>query len=108
MVRGWISDSCTISGQGGMMRLEHGNPYRQPKPLPRDVIASGKFYLANERGGYGVNTSPVHLALCRDFLWVSETLSIPLQAITETGLSKHGGYICFVDAGTCSEGRFAF
>lgn len=90
------------------MRVEHRNPYRQPKPVPNDAIVSGKFYLANDRGSYGARTSPVHLTLCRDYLWVSETLSIPLTAITATGLSKHGGYICFVDAVANTEVRFNF
>ena len=75
-----------------------GNPYRRPRPQPAEWVAGGKFYLANKNGSYGFKTSPVRLILCREYLWVSDTLTIPLGTITETGLSKHGGYIHYWDA----------
>lgn len=85
-----------------------GNPYRRSRPRFSETVAHGKFYLANDKGSYGTKTSPVYLALCPTYLWVSETLSIPLESVTECGLTKHGGYICYWDGLAGEEVRFNF
>lgn len=84
------------------------NPYRRPVPTGADYLGGGKFYLANDSGSYGLKTQSIHLAVCSEYIWVNEGLSIPLSAITDLGRSKDGGYIEYWDALTGAEVRFNF
>lgn len=108
---GWEKSASLDSVQAPptlTQRADVGNPYRRPKPRPDEILYQGKFYLANDKGTYGVSTSPVYLVLCRKYLWVSKTLSIPLVAIIDTGLSKKGGYIRYLDSIAGAEFKFNF
>jgi hypothetical protein len=108
---GWSLPKSSVeltNGEGHQNAEVKGNPYRREKPKSSETILRGKFYLANEKGSYGLNTTPVFLVLCREYLWVSETLSIPLSAITDTGLTSKGGFIRFWDAISGTELVFNF
>ncbi len=85
-----------------------GNPYRRPKPTRHEIIHAEKFYLANEKGSYDAHPIPVYLKLCKEYLWVSETLSIPIPSITEWRLTKKGGCITFLDTIAGEELAFNF
>ena len=73
------------------------NPYRQKKPSAPELVAKGRFYLANETGrrtsSYGQ-----YLLLTSTHLWIDDTLSIPLESITELATTKRSGCIRFWDA----------
>jgi len=85
------------------------NLYRQPKPARREVVAKGRFYAADENGrrtsSYG---QP--LLLSQTYIWVDESLTIPLESIIELGSTKRSGFIRFEDRldGTIKEIHFTF
>lgn len=72
------------------------NLYRQPRPTRSEVVAKGRSYAADENGrrtsSYG---RP--LLLSRSYIWVDESLSIPLESIIDLGSTKRGGFIRFED-----------
>src|SRR5262245_23475907 len=84
------------------------NPYRQRRPRRAEVLARGKFFLADEHGNYDARPRRVELLLCREYLWVHENFSIPLDSIRATALTRHGGVIVFWDAIEGKETRFDF
>jgi|GEM_PF-4686059 len=73
------------------------NPYQLPKPDRSEILYEGKFYHANKKGTYGMGATSFQLALCNRYIWIDEGLSIPLSDIIETGLTKKGGFIRFLD-----------
>lgn len=84
------------------------NPYRQPRPRKAEILARGRFFLADEHGDYQVRPQRLDLVLCREYLWVDKHFSIPLSSIRRTQLSKHGGTIYFWDGIEQKECRFDF
>ncbi len=90
------------------MKSAPGNPYRRPKPSRADRVFRGKFYPADERGQSGLHAKPLTFVLGRAYLYVSELLSIPLVTISETGLTRHGGFIQYHDSIENTEVRLFF
>lgn len=83
------------------------NPYRLKKPSPAEIIAKGRFYLANEKGRR-VSSYGQYLLLTSTYLWIDDTLSIPLESITELTTTKQSGCIQFWDAITEVRTEFHF
>lgn len=84
------------------------NSYRQARPKRATILAKGKFYPADAKGNYPLDARPFKLILCREYLWVSETFSIPLDMIRKTEITKHGGGILFWDSVSKTEEWFYF
>lgn len=75
-----------------------GNPYRRKKPKSKDIIAAEVFHLTGEDGQFNRITFSNKFILCREYLWINQTLSIPLSSIIDTGQLDRCGYIRFWDS----------
>lgn len=80
----------------GGTRFSMSSAYRQPKPTRKNTITQARFYLANESGGR-ISSYGQQLLLAQDYLWIDESLTIPLASITAMGLTKKGGFIRYWD-----------
>jgi len=83
------------------------NPYRQKKPSAPAIVAKGRFYLADETGRR-ISSYGQYLLLTSTYLWIDDTLSIPLESITELTTTQRGGRIQFWDAIAAVEMDFCF
>lgn len=83
------------------------NPFRQKKPSAPAIVAKGRFYLADETGRR-ISSYGQYLLLTSTYLWIDDTLSIPLESITELSTTKRGGRIQFWDAIAAVEMDFHF
>ena len=85
------------------------NLYRQPRPARSQVVAKGRFYAADENGRR-TSSYAQPLLLSRTYLWVTESLTIPLESIIDLGSTKRGGFIRFGDYldGATREIHFTF
>jgi hypothetical protein len=67
------------------------NPLRQPKPSRDECLYKGRFYFGSDSARLGSDLG-FSLALGRDYLWLSDELSIPLWAIQSTEIFEKGWF----------------
>ncbi len=80
-----------------LVGAEQGNAFRRPMPQSTDMVAYCKFLLVDEKGRYTQRNSSIQMVLCKEYLWVSEALSIPLAAIRNLGVADRIGVITYFD-----------
>ena len=83
-------------------------PYRRSKPKSKEIVATGDFRLTEEDGKCGMSTFSTKFILCREYLWVSKALSIPLSSITDIGQLDRCGYIRYWDSISRVEMKLCF
>lgn len=85
------------------------NAYRRSRPGRRERLATARVYLANEKGrrasSYGQQ-----FYLTKDFIWLDESLTIPLTSVVQCGMTDRCGFIEYHDemADACVRVQFTY